>query len=474
MLSLPPREPMSAIDLAWLRMERPTNPMTIVGVLTLASRVRFEDIRALIESRLLSFARFRSLPQPGLTDTHWEADPNFDLDAHLQRLVLPPGAKRPALEAAVSELASNALDPHHPLWQIHVVERYRHGSAVIARFHHCYADGMALLRVMESLTDNVQPSIRSSGDATSATAGWLSHLPLFGPAWSLIQQLGGGVLDAASTSLHALAHPQETTALAQQAAGAVAELARIATLREDPATPLRRPLSTRKHVAWTEPLPLDEIKTIAHVLDCTVNDVLLSTVAGAFGRHLRQQGFDTNGVAIRGLVPVNMRSAAAEPVLGNRFGLVFANLPLGELNPVARVIAVHEDMERLKSSSQPLMSLWLLASLGLLPTAIEEQAIDLFTTKATVVISNVPGVQHPLRLADTRIDQQLFWVPQAGHIGVGVSLFTYDGSLTFGVMADRNVLPDPAELVDAFTTELEELLLCVISLAAVLDDAKSP
>jgi WS/DGAT/MGAT family acyltransferase len=333
---------------------------------------------------------------------------------------------------------------------------------------------MALLRVIESLTQDAAQPIRTIGEPTSSPSDWLSNLPLVGPALGLAQHLGGGALDAVSASLHALAHPADTASLAQHAAGALAELARIATLSEDPATPLRRPLSTRKHVAWSEPLPLEEIKAIAHVLDCTVNDVLLSTVAGAFGRHLRRQGFATDGVTIRALVPVNMRAAAAEPALGNRFGLVFANLPLGELNPVARVIAVHRDMEQLKSSSQPLMSLWLLASLGLLPNAIEVQAIDLFTTKATVVISNVPGVQHPLHLAGARIDQQSFWVPQAGRIGVGVSLFTYDGRLTFGVMADRNVLPEPAKLVDAFAAELEELLLCVISLAAVLEGAKSP
>lgn len=466
------RESMSGVDLAWLRMERPTNPMMVIGVLTLATRLHHGDVRALLESRLLRFQRFRELPRHDVTGTHWESDPAFDLDAHVHRMTLPPRAGQLQLEAAVSELASTQLDPRRPLWQIHVIERYRKGSAVIARFHHCYADGIALLRVLGTLTDDEDAaSIKTleGGPAVRSATEMLAGLPLVGGLASSLQSIGAGTIDLVSASLHALTHLGETATIAKQVSAASAELARVALLPEDPPTPLRAPLTASKQVAWTEPLPLDEVKTIAHALDCTVNDVLLSTVAGALGSHLRTRGFATDEIAIRALVPVNMRPLDAPVTLGNQFGLVFATLPIGERDPIARLTQVHREMQQLKDSAQPLMSLWLLLGMGMLPEVIETQAIDVFTKKATLVISNVPGPQHPLKLAGARIDQELFWVPQAGSLGLGVSLFTYDGRVSFGVMADRNVLSDPKSVVRLFAAEFEKLLLCVISMSPRCD-----
>ncbi len=459
------RESMSGVDLAWLRMERPTNPMMVIGVLTLATRLRFAAVRALIDARLMRFRRFRELPRHDLAGTHWESDPAFTLDAHLHRLTLPARAAQRQLEAAVSALASTQLDPRHPLWQIHVVERYRQGSAIIARFHHCYADGIALLRVFGTLTDEQAAAAPAAveSDPAAPAASLLAGLPLVGSLASSLQSVGSGALEIVSASLHALSHPGETAALATRVSAATAELARVALLPEDPATPLRARLTTRKHVAWSAPLSLGEVKTIAHALDCTVNDLLLSTVAGALGGHLRAQGSATDGVAIRALVPVNLRPATAPVTLGNQFGLVFASLPIGEREPIARLAQVHRNMQALKGSAQPLMSLWLLLGMGLLPDVVESQAIDIFTRKASLVISNVPGPQQPLFLGGARIEQELFWVPQAGHLGLGVSLFTYDGHVSFGVMADHNVLADPRTVVRRFATEFENLLLCVIS-----------
>ena len=161
-------------------------------------------------------------------------------------------------------------------------------------------------------------------------------------------------------------------------------------------------------------------------------------------RTLRRHGADIDGLIIRALVPVNLRAVEEQPKLGNEFGLVFASLPIGERNPVARLYAVHHDMEKLKHSSQAIVALWLLTAVGLLPGVVEDRAIELFTSKASVVISNVPGPRQPLYLAGARIEQQFFWVPQAGSIAVGISLLTYDGRVHFGFAADRNYRPGAA------------------------------
>jgi diacylglycerol O-acyltransferase len=460
-------ESMSGVDLAWLRMERPTNPMMVVGVLTLASRIKLARVRAIVAKRMLRFTRFRQLPVQDVSGAHWEDDPNFALEAHVHPLTLPSRAGQAQLEAATTELASTALDPRHPLWQMHVVERYRRGSAVIVRFHHCYADGMALLRVLASLTDTT-PHTPSVVEAEPAHASAFATLPLVGSALSVMQAIGSEATGLVTASLHALTHPSEATALAKQIAGATAELARIAALSEDVTTPLKLGLGTRKHVAWTSPLSLSEVKTIGRALDCTVNDVLLATTAGAFGDYLRRTHDLSETLTMRALVPVNLRGPETQASLGNRFGLVFADLPVGEPNPVARLLSVHRSMQALKESSQPLLSFWLLAGMGLLPGAIETEAIDLFTKKATLVISNVPGPQYPLYLAGARVEEQLFWVPQAGSIGIGVSLLTYNGRVHFGVMADRNLITDPKSVCEAFAREFEKLLLCIVSQAPPL------
>ena len=465
-------EPMSGVDLAWLRMERATNPMTIVGVLILSGRVRRGELRALVQERLLRFERFRQLPVHDALGTHWQSDPHFSLETHVRPLKLPPRAGQAQLEAAASKLASTQLDPRHPLWQLHLIERYRKGSAVIARFHHCYADGIALMRVLLSLTDPTpsaapasaaNPSHATAGDSQAGLLALLAPLTnLAGSALAVMQRASQSAADLMGASLRTLAHPDQAATLARQIAAASRELADIALLPEDPATPLKGRLGVHKQMAWGDPLPLLEVKTVAAAFGCTINDVLLATAAGALGSHLRRGGADIDGVVIRALVPVNLRTIEEQPQLGNEFGLVFASLPIGERNPLARLYAVHNDMEKLKHSSQAIVALWLLTAMGLLPGMVEDRAIELFTSKASVVISNVPGPREPLYLAGARIEQQFFWVPQAGSVAVGISLLTYDGRVHFGFAADRNLIPAPREVARCFAEEFEKLLLCAV------------
>ncbi|MET0660115.1 MAG: wax ester/triacylglycerol synthase domain-containing protein, partial [Steroidobacteraceae bacterium] len=205
-------ERMAAIDLAWLRMERETNPMTIVGVMTLKGRVRCGPLRSLLETRLLRFERFRQIPMHDVFGSYWREDAHFDLEAHLHTLVLPPPADQAALETAVSDLASTQLEARRPMWQIHLIEQYGKGSAVILRFHHCYADGMALLRVVLALTDPTTRQRRARSTLTSRgrERSWLRSIPLAGAAVELSQTLVYTAGNLLSASLRALVHPQHS------------------------------------------------------------------------------------------------------------------------------------------------------------------------------------------------------------------------------------------------------------------------
>jgi hypothetical protein len=158
-------------------------------------------------------------------------------------------------------------------------------------------------------------------------------------------------------------------------------------------------------------------------------------------------------------VPVNLRAAEEPMTLGNKFGLVFVDLPVGARNPLQRVYRMHDTMRALKGSLQPPMTLVVLGLLGLVPTAVQAPAIELFSRKGTLVASNVPGPQSPLFLCGQRIDEMYFWVPQSGTMGIGVSVLSYAGKVYFGVIADRALIANPRDLVDRLGAEFERLVL---------------
>jgi WS/DGAT/MGAT family acyltransferase len=205
------------------------------------------------------------------------------------------------------------------------------------------------------------------------------------------------------------------------------------------------------------------VKTIGRALECTVNDVLMSTVAGALGAWLREQGHDTRGLDVRATVPVNLRGAEQELTLGNRFGLIFVDMPLGIRNPLRRLYAMHSTLSALKGSMQPPMTLAMLGLLGLLPAAVQSLAIELFSRKGTAVVSNVPGPPTPIYLCGQRISEMYFWVPQSGSMGIGVSVLTYAGQVYVGMIADRNLVADPQRVVDLFAPEFERLRQAVVA-----------
>jgi diacylglycerol O-acyltransferase len=204
------------------------------------------------------------------------------------------------------------------------------------------------------------------------------------------------------------------------------------------------------------------VKAVGRALGASVNDVLLSCVAGALRGYLAARGDVVDDVMLRALVPVNLRPMEDAWRLGNRFGLVFLELPLFEANPVARLYAVRASMRALKGSYQPVVALGLLAAMGAGPRALQEALLVTLARNATAVMTNVPGPQQPLWLAGAPIDTLMFWVPQSGDIGMGVSIISYAGQVQFGVVTDRGLCPDPESIVARFGDEFEKLLLTTL------------
>ena len=456
----PRRESMSRVDTAWLRMERPTNPMMITGVLMLDEPMTLAALKQVIQRRFLSYARFRQKPVDGPTGAYWQDDPDFDLDWHVRLSGLPgkgdgPAAQKRALQRFVGQLASSPLDPHKPLWQFHLVERYHGGSAIVARIHHCYADGIALVQVLLSLTD----TSRDSSRASRLDKSWLKQdaAPVARRVGAVdrYMKLGGKMLEQ---GMAVYRDPTLAGLIAKEGGEIARELVTALALPDDPPSLLRGRLGVSKRVAWAEPLDLEEVKAVGRACDCTVNDVLMAAAAGALRGYMLERGENLEGMTLRATVPVNLRPLEHAKKLGNHFGLVFLELPVGEDNPLRRLERVADCMNQLKNSRQAIVAYGLLAALGIAPPAVQELALEMFSRKASAVATNVPGPQQPLYMAGCTLRDMMFWVPQTGSIGIGVSILSYDGEVHFGLIADARLIPDPQDVIRRFGEEFDKLL----------------
>ena len=435
---------MAGVDTAWLRMEQPTNLMMIVGVLRLERPLALATLRGVIGQRFLAYERFRSRAVLDDGAGYWEDDPAFALERHVVR-ERAPGRGEAGLQALVSRLASTPLPADRPRWCFHLVERHDGGSAVVVRIHHCYADGIALIRVLLSMTGDSAASSLARGKPAPRTS---AATPA--PA--------ADVLAEWTAWLSEVARPATMQALGRKAAAVAGDLAGLALMGGDAATPLKGPLGRAKRAAWAEPFPLDEVKAVGQALGCSINDVLLALAAGALRRYVAARGGQLAGRDVRVLVPVNLRGEDAGEPLGNRFGLVFLELPVTLDHPLARLYEVHRRMRALRDSTQPALVLALLNAVGAGPDALQQQVTALLGRSASAVMTNVPGPREPRYLAGARIVALDFWVPQSGGIGLGLSILSYAGRIHFGVVADAGRVPDPAAIVDAFAEEYQALL----------------
>ncbi len=421
---------MGAEDTAWLHMEEPANPMVVNGVLELSAPLPLERAYALIE-RLAAIPRFRSRvvePPLHLGPASWAECSDFDMRQHVEHEQLA-SASDLALRTFIGRAVSGRLDMSRPLWRIYLIDRPGmggrggHGSpgsstTILFRVHHSMADGFALLSVLLSLCD--------------------------APRDAAVSRASAAVTERRSRSRTAL--------------GAARALGRLVALPPDPRTLLKGSLGHDKRVAWSDLLPLPALKKAAHAATATVNDVLVATTAGALRRYLERRGESTAGLEIHAMVPVDLRRGAAASSLGNRFGFVVLGLPIGVVDPLERIAVVKHRMKELKATSEAVATYGVLRAIGRAPRRVEDLAVSFFGKKSSLVLTNVPGPRSRLSLAGVPVSRIMFWVPQSGRMGLGISIFSYAGEVTIGVMCDAALVPDPEALVADLHAEHAELL----------------
>lgn len=470
------RKKMSTVDTAWLRMDSEGNLMMIVGVSMLSKPVSIDGLRHALESRFLVYSRFRSRVVTDMSGSWWQ-EQEVDLDDHVIHTALAAPKKgasnKPALQALVGTLSQQPLNPEKPLWQMHLVDNC-HGEdgkvrqALIVRIHHCIADGVALVGVFMSMFDKSADEKDHSPTPRAAAAAeenpWEQiMLPVTAASIKAIDLSSTMFIKSLGMMTDFDKLPAQLSTLGQTAGQLAMDAVKLTTMEEDSPTRLKGKPNGKKHVSWSEPLPLAEVKAISKAFGCSINDVLMASVAGALRAYLREKGDDVaHDCDVRVMVPVNLRKASRQQKLGNAFGLVPLVLPVGLENPVARLFEVRHRMNELKGSYTALVAMSVLGVLGATPKQVQNEIQNYFARKATAVMSNVPGPQQPLFIAGSQLDQCMFWVPQSGDIGIGVSILSYNGGVQFGIVTDDALVQDPDNIIRRFAPEFEKLVMLAL------------
>jgi diacylglycerol O-acyltransferase len=454
-------ERMSSADAAWLHMDRPTNLMVITSALWFDEPVDWDRARDVLRSRLVDrFPRFRQRVVEGrapLSGPHWEDDPNFDLALHLHHVALPPPGDAATLQELIADLMAIPVDRSKPLWHFYFVDGYGEGAAIVVRMHHCIADGVALARVLLSLTDEDPDAGITSARAEGASRERGSVDALLAPArgaFGMAQRAADAVTHEA---IEVARHPSELVDLAATALEDTQALAKLVLTGEDAPTPLKGELGSVQRVAWSDPIQLEAVRDMGHRMGVTVNDLLLTAVSGALRTYLR--GRDGLVDELTAFVPFNLRPLD-EPLpsnLGNQFGLVFLRLPVGIGDRRRRLTEIHRRMVEIKHSPEAAVSYGLLGAIGRTPVEIEKLLVETFTTKATAVMTNVPGPRQRVYFAGSPIRGVLVWAPRSGGVGMSIAILSYAGEITVGLMVDEGLIPDPERITHALEREVQAL-----------------
>jgi len=441
---------LNPVDAIWLNTECPENLLVIEALVLLDGPVDRARLERVLQHRVVDrYPVFRqrlvaSRALGGLR--RWMDVSTFDVSDHVREVVVQPPGDEAALQAYVGSFLSMPLRRDRPMWEIHLVHGLATGSAMYVRLHHSLADGIALTRVLLSLTD-------AASDAPDPT-----HEPAAAPGGpgGVVGLLRRG-LAVASSSLRP-ARVLSTLATILQA-GRVAARLLVAVNPKTAMSAESGGAGRDKVLLWSAPIPLAQVKRLARATDTTVNDVLVSALAGALERYQTHHG--ERAVDVRTMIPVNLRPLD-KPLparLGNRFAVVLLTLPSGLATPAARLAETKRRMDAIKASPEALITFALLHAIGLTGHRLSPVLARFFARKADAVTTNVPGPREHRYLAGTRIAGLLGWVPSSTDQTLGTCIFTYAGTVRVGFKADALAIPDPGRILAGFQAELESLYL---------------
>ncbi|PIE02617.1 MAG: wax ester/triacylglycerol synthase family O-acyltransferase [Acidobacteria bacterium] len=454
------REALTSVDAAWRHMEDPTNLMMVSGIMRLEEKLEKDKLIQVFKHGWLIYDRMKQHIEdtPLIKTPHWVEDKPFHLENHMIWEKLSDPNDKQALHARMNELVSTPLDFNQALWQCHIFEEYKGGSVLLLRIHHCIADGIALIGVLLSLTgSSVEESLNLHIEPRKE-----KHYPHLSTIGYMYRQAGSAIDTARKTTtrlfhttLNTVAHPSRLVGLLKAGSEGGLSIARLIFKNNDPKTIFKGRLGKEKVLAWSDAIPLADVKRIRRKTGSTVNDVLLTALSGALNRYLREKGEVTEGLEITAAVPVNLRKQEHSGQLGNQFGLVFLTLPVGIDEPLDRLFELKKRMDHLKNSPEAIVALGMLKTLGLAPAELQKTVVNILSQKITSVMTNVPGPREKFYLAGVKVKDMMFWVPCSGKAALGISILSYGGDVRLGLATDRNLVPDPQQIIQGFYEEFQ-------------------
>jgi diacylglycerol O-acyltransferase / wax synthase len=452
---------LTAVDASFLAQEGPTAHMHVGAVMIFDGPApAYEELADHVRSRLHLVPRFRQkLAFPPLETGRplWVDDPSFNLEYHVRDTALPAPGSETQLRALAARIHSQALDRSKPLWEMWLVQGLEGGRfALLSKTHHALVDGVAGVDLATVLFDlEPTPAKVEHSDTPWTPRDTPSGLEM---AARGVRALIGLPFDAAARAVAAAARPNDALVGTREALEGIGEVV-WAGLNPAPETPLNVEIGPHRRLVWVRQ-ELSDFKRVKDAFGGTVNDVVLTVVAGALRQWLRSRGVRAEGLELRALVPVSIRARDEHHQMGNRIAAMRAPLPVYVEDPVARLRVVRQAMDGLKESKQALGAEVLAGMQALAPPTIFAQASRLnFSTRLfNLLVTNVPGPQFPLYVLGRPL-QDLFpvaFLPK--HHALAVAIMSYDGGMDFGLLGDYDAMPDLEELGEMFTASLAELL----------------
>jgi diacylglycerol O-acyltransferase / wax synthase len=451
---------LTGLDASFLHLEGATSHMHVASVMIFEGPPPpYDELLEAFEGRLPLVPRYRqrlAFVPLGQGRPKWVDDPHLNLRYHVRSTALPSPGSEHQLKDLAGRVFSQQLDRDKPLWEVWLVEGLEDDRfAVLSKTHHSLVDGISGVDIMSVLFDTSPEPAAPVGPGDR----WLPR-----PLPTRTQLLGEALVERATIpseitrSLRAILRgPRRILAGARDAAVGVGALA-WAGLNPAPASPYNKDIGPHRRFTWVR-ADLNELKAIKDALGGTVNDVVLATVAGALGEHLRRRGHKTDGLELKAMVPVTVRQEAESGALGNRVAAMMAPLPVWCQEPVARLDLVREQLKGLKTGGQAVGAQVLTDLSGFAPPTIMGQASRLMSRQRffNLVVTNVPGPQFPLYLLGRRMLDPFPMVPLAPGQGVGVALLSYNGRINFGLVGDFDLLWDLEDLALDVEDSLREL-----------------
>ncbi len=459
---MPPKhmDRLTAVDASFLTNEGDNSHMHIGGVMIFEGPAPgYNDFVGHVRSRLHLVPRYRqklAFPPLETGRPFWVDDPNFNLEYHIRHSALPAPGSEEQLENIAGRLFSQQLDRSKPLWEIWLVQGLEENRfALIIKTHHSVIDGVAGIDIATVLFD-----VKPIPENVEPDHEWVAS-----PTPSQATLAAKGAEDVARTPLRltrrvtsAALRPRSTLKQVREAAEGIGEIA-WAYVDRAPEVPLNTDIGSHRRYCWVRS-SLDDFKKIKNTFGGTVNDVVLTCVAGALRRWLRARGLRVEGLEMRALVPVSIRAEDESGNLGNRIAAMRGPLPVYIDDPVKRLAVVRKEMDGLKESKQALGAEVISRFNDFAPPTLLAQAsrINFSTRLFNLIVTNVPGPQIPLYVLGRELLDTfpVAFLPE--NHALAIAIMSYNGGVNFGLIADYDSMEDVELIAEGIQDSVAELV----------------